>query len=74
MAKSLLPATRPKAAARRGRGPSISLKACAGARAGDIGPIRREIIFEPVHEKPVPVEAPPGTPEPAPQEPVPDRT
>lgn len=74
MAKSLLPATRPHSTARRGRGSSISPKACAGARAGDIGPIRREIIFEPVHEKPAPVEAPPAAPEPEPQEPVPDRT
>ena len=24
-------------------------------RAGQIGPIRREIIFEPVHEEPLPV-------------------
>jgi len=55
MAKSLLPVTRPHSTARRGRGSSISPKACAGARAGDIGPIRREIIFEPVHEKPAPV-------------------
>jgi len=70
MAKSLLPATQPRSTARRGRGSSISPK----ARAGDIGPIRREIIFEPVHEKPAPVEAPPAAPEPEPQEPVPDRT
>jgi hypothetical protein len=74
MAKSLLPATRPHSTAERRRGSSISPKACAGARAGDIGPIRREIIFEPVHEKPTPVEAPPAAPEPEPQEPVPDRT
>jgi hypothetical protein len=74
MVTSLLPATRPHSTARRGRGSSISPKACAGARAGDIGPIRREIIFEPVHEKPAPVEAPPAAPEPEPQEPVPDRT
>jgi hypothetical protein len=73
MAKSLRPATRPHSTARRGHGSSISPKACAGARAGDIGPIRREIIFEPVHERP-PVEAPPAAPEPEPQEPVPDRT
>jgi hypothetical protein len=71
MARSLLPATRPHSMTRRGRGSSISPKACAGARAGDIGPIRREIIFEPVHEKPAPVEAPPVAPEPEPQEPVP---
>jgi hypothetical protein len=73
MAKSLLSATRPNSAERRGHGPSISLKACAGARAGDIGPIRREIIFEPMPEIPVPVEPTP-VPETQPQEPVPDRT
>jgi hypothetical protein len=74
MAKSLLPATRPHSTARREPRSSISAKACAGARAGDIGPIRREIICEPVHEKPAPVEAPPAAPEPEPQAPVPDRT
>lgn len=36
-------------------------------RAGEIGPVRREIVFEPV-EEPLPVEAPPA-PEPA-REPV----
>jgi hypothetical protein len=70
MARSLLPATRPHSTTRRGRG-SIAPKACAAPRAGDIGPIRREIIFEPVHETPAPVEAPPAAPEPEPQEPVP---
>ena len=74
MVRSILPATRSHSTARHGRGTSISPKACAGARAGDIGPIRREIIFEPVHEKPSPAEAPPAVPEPEPQEPVPDRT
>ena len=44
-------------------------------RAGEIGPIRREIIFEPVHEQPapaapVPVEPAPA-PDPRPQEPTP---
>ena len=74
MAQSLLPATRSHSPALRRRRSSISSKAGAGARAGDIGPIRREIIFEPVHEKPAPLEAPPAAPEPEPQEPVPDRT
>jgi hypothetical protein len=43
-------------------------------RAGQIGPIRREIIFEPVHEEPMPAPPEPVTPatpasprEPAPQ-------
>ncbi|MGH9261769.1 MAG: hypothetical protein ACRD08_18055 [Acidimicrobiales bacterium] len=43
-------------------------------RAGEIGPIRREIIFEPVHEQPAPAEPAPVTPETEPQEPVPDRS
>ncbi len=38
-------------------------------RAGQIGPIRREIIFEPVHEEPLPVIEP--APAPPPKEPVP---
>ncbi|MFP3899777.1 MAG: hypothetical protein ACLFXM_02900 [Acidimicrobiia bacterium] len=46
-------------------------------RAGRIGPVRREIIFEPLPERPAPrepspVEAPPGSPERQPREPVPD--
>jgi hypothetical protein len=41
-------------------------------RAGEIGPIRREIIFEPVHEQPAPAEPAPATPETDPKEPVPD--
>ena len=73
MARSLPPATRPHSTTRRGRGSSTSSETRAGARAGNIGPIRREIIFEPVHEKPAPVEAPPVAPEPEPREPVPDR-
>jgi hypothetical protein len=43
------------------------------ARAGEIGPIRREIIFEPVHEQPAPVEPAPVTPETEPKEPTPSR-
>lgn len=46
------------------------------ARAGEIGPVRREIIFEPVHEQPAPpepspLEPTPATPETQPQEPAP---
>ncbi|HEX6237920.1 MAG TPA: hypothetical protein VFZ68_12045 [Acidimicrobiales bacterium] len=46
-------------------------------RAGRIGPVRREIIFEPLPERPgprepSPVETPPGSPETQPREPVPD--
>jgi hypothetical protein len=77
MAKSLLSvAGRSSTISRRCRG-SLSSERCAPARAGHIGPIRREIIFEPLHEKPAPVEAPPVAPEPQPQqpqEPLPDRT
>ena len=44
-------------------------------RAGEIGPVRREIIFEPVHEQPLPAEPTPvepaPAPEPQPREPVP---
>ena len=44
-------------------------------RAGEIGPVRREIIFEPVQEParpvPAPVEPAPAAPEAPPQEPVP---
>ena len=44
-------------------------------RAGQIGPIRREIIFEPVHEQPAPAEPTPAEPPPVgprtqPQEPA----
>ena len=44
------------------------------ARAGQIGPIRREIIFEPLHEQPAPPEpapAEPAAPETQPREPAP---
>ncbi len=45
-------------------------------RAGHIGPIRREIIFEPLPEtvpaEPAPVAPDPVSPEPQPAEPVPD--
>jgi len=72
MARSLPSATRARSTTRRRRGSSASPGACAGARAGDIGPIRREIIFEPVHEEPAPVEAPPAAPKPERREPVPN--
>jgi hypothetical protein len=44
-------------------------------RAGEIGPVRREIIFEPVEEpaRPAPVEPSPAVPEAPPQEPAPAR-
>lgn len=46
-------------------------------RAGQIGPVRREIIFEPLHEQPAPPEVTPREPRPerperSPQEPVPE--
>jgi hypothetical protein len=45
-------------------------------RAGEIGPVRREIIFEPLHEQPAPAEPAPSTPEREPEtpaEPAPSR-
>jgi hypothetical protein len=45
----------------------------APARAGEIGPVRREITFEPVHEQPAPSEPAPAEPAPdPPREPVPE--
>ena len=43
-------------------------------RAGEIGPVRREIIFEPIHEQPAPAEPAPAAPEREPEtpEPVPE--
>jgi hypothetical protein len=73
MAKSLLPVTWRSRTTRRPRGSSTPQRPRPPARAGEIGPIRREIIFEPVHEKPVPVDPPP-VPETQPPEPVPERT
>lgn len=47
-------------------------------RAGAIGPVRREIVFEPLHERPAPAESPAVEPVPAeptsPKEPVPNRS
>jgi hypothetical protein len=42
-------------------------------RAGEIGPIRREIEFEPLPARPAPVEDPVVTPDHQPKEPVPAR-
>jgi hypothetical protein len=39
-------------------------------RAGEIGPIRREIVFEPLPDRPLPLEDPVEKPAP-PKEPVP---
>jgi hypothetical protein len=50
---------------------SASSARSAPVRAGEVGPIRREIIFEPVHEQPAPVEPAPVTPETEPKEPMP---
>jgi hypothetical protein len=41
-------------------------------RAGEIGPIRREIVFEPLPERPAPVEDPAAPPDRQPKEPVPN--
>jgi hypothetical protein len=73
MTKSLLPVSRRNRTTRRPPRWLASPGDHRPARAGEIGPIRREIIFEPVHENPVPVEPPP-VPETEPREPVPDRT
>jgi hypothetical protein len=41
-------------------------------RAGEIGPIRREIVFEPLPDHAAPVELPlPPAPAPEPEKPVP---
>jgi len=42
------------------------------SRAGEIGPIRREIVFEPLPERPAPVEGPAAPPDQQPKEPVPN--
>jgi hypothetical protein len=79
MAKLLLPVARSsRPTGTRPESPA-SPERRTPARAGQIGPIRREIIFEPVHEQPAPaepapVEPPPAAPETQPQEPVPDRS
>jgi len=44
---------------------------CASWRAGDIGPVRKEIIFEPLPEIPVPTDPPHDVPQRPAQEPVP---
>jgi len=40
-------------------------------RDGDIGPVRKEIVFEPMPEMPAPMKAPVETPARPAQEPVP---
>jgi hypothetical protein len=42
------------------------------SRAGKIGPIRREIVFEPLPERPAPAERPVAPPDQQPREPVPN--
>jgi hypothetical protein len=76
MMKSFLVVTRSKRTIRARVGSSALLVSCPAVRAGQIGPIRREIIFEPVHEQPAPVdpapvEPPPVDPQTQPQEPAP---
>jgi hypothetical protein len=52
--------------------PASSAARSVPVRAGEVGPMRREIIFEPVHEQPAPVEPAPVTPETEPKEPIPN--
>lgn len=72
MAKSLLHVIWPNRQMRSRPEWSVASERRVPVRAGAIGPIRREIIFEPVHEQPVPVEPTPAAPETPPKEPVPD--
>jgi hypothetical protein len=55
---------------------SVGTSCAARTRAGHIGPIRREIIFEPLPDsapaEPVRIPASPPVPDPQPKEPVPD--
>jgi hypothetical protein len=79
MEKSFLPVTRPNRPTGTRPETPASPEPRTPARAGQIGPIRREIIFEPVHERPAPAEPapaerPPAAPETQPREPVPDRS
>jgi hypothetical protein len=79
MAKFLLPVARPSRPSKTRFASSVSAERRQPPRAGHIGPIRREIIFEPLHEQPAPaepapVEPAPGPPEKQPQEPVPEPT
>jgi hypothetical protein len=78
MATSLLSPSRPSRPTARWLEPPPPPEDRTPARAGQIGPIRRKIVFEPVHEQPAPGELtpvePPGTPETQPREPVPDRS
>ena len=55
---------------RRAQGDPVGATgAPAPPRAGEIGPVRREIIFEPIHEQPPPLEPAPATPDRQPAEP-----
>jgi hypothetical protein len=65
----------PNASSQAAEVTSASSDRSVPVRAGEIGPIRREIIFEPVHEQPAPapVEPAPVTPETEPKEPTPSR-
>lgn len=56
-----------------GRTPDASsCRLSRSTRAGDIGPIRKEITFEPLREVPVPADPPPPSPPERPaEEPVP---
>jgi hypothetical protein len=53
--------------------PVRSTKSVLSARMGDIGPVRKEIIFEPVPEIPAPRKPPVETPTTPAKEPVPAR-
>jgi hypothetical protein len=71
MAKVVWLLPRPNASHQAATVSSASSDRSAPVRAGEIGPIRREIIFEPVHEQPAPVDPAPVTPETEPKEPMP---
>jgi hypothetical protein len=50
---------------------SDGVSVCSMWWAGDIGPVRKEIIFEPLHETPPPIEPPRKPPERPAKEPAP---
>jgi hypothetical protein len=70
MAKVVWPLPRPNASNQTAEVSCASSDRSVPVRAGEIGPIRRAIIFEPLHEHPAPVEPPPVTPETEPKEPM----
>jgi len=72
MAKVVWPHLGPNASNQTAEASTASSDRSVPVRAGEIGPIRREIIFEPVHEQPAPVEPAPVTPETEPREPIPN--